>query len=95
MLPNGVKRHISEAASLSDWQFDALMRHHTAENIKNTQETLTSIVKPVDQIGNMPVKEDVRDDVQGALEALEQLHSARSQTHAIRYTLTSFRHARP
>ncbi|XP_006463163.1 hypothetical protein AGABI2DRAFT_119994 [Agaricus bisporus var. bisporus H97] len=95
MLPNGVKRHTSEAASLSDWQFNALMRHHTAENVKNTQETLTSIVKPVDQIGNMPVKEDVRDDVQGALEALEQLHSARSQTHAIRYTLTSFRHARP
>ncbi|XP_006461652.1 hypothetical protein AGABI2DRAFT_178717 [Agaricus bisporus var. bisporus H97] len=74
MLPNGVKRHISEAASLSDWQFDALMRRHTAENVKNTQETLTSIVKPVDQIGNMPVKEDVRDDVQGALEALEQEH---------------------
>ncbi|EKM76786.1 hypothetical protein AGABI1DRAFT_108623 [Agaricus bisporus var. burnettii JB137-S8] len=86
MLPNGVKRHISEAANLSDWQIDALMRRRTAENVKNTQETLTSIVKLVNQIDNMPVKEDVRDDVQGALEALEQSHSARSLGEAFRYS---------
>jgi phosphatidylinositol glycan class S len=70
-LPNGVRRHASESANLSNWQIDALMRRRTAENVKNTQETLTSIVKLVNQINNMPVKEDVRDDVQGALEALE------------------------
>lgn len=105
-LPNGVKRHISEAANLSDWQIDALMRRRTAENVKNTQETLTSIVKLVNQIDNMPVKEDVRDDVQGALEALEQvgiLHLKKSfllrsrnntiQSHSARSLGEAFRYS--
>jgi phosphatidylinositol glycan class S len=77
-LPNGVRLHASESANLSDWQVDALRRRRTAENVKNTQETLTSIIKLVNQINNMPVKEDVRDDVQGALEALEQVGSQQS-----------------
>lgn len=52
------------------------MRRRAEENVKGTQETLTSIVKLVDQIDNMPVKEDVRDDVQGALDALEKVRTS-------------------
>ncbi|KAF9444833.1 hypothetical protein P691DRAFT_763033 [Macrolepiota fuliginosa MF-IS2] len=72
-LPNGVQTHQSDISSLSDWQIDALMRRRALENAKGAHETLTSIVKLVDQIENMPVKEDVKGDVQGALDALEKV----------------------
>ncbi len=55
---------------ISDWQLDALLRRRTLENASGCQETLLSIIKLVEQIVNMPVKEDVRDDVEGALSAL-------------------------
>lgn len=50
------------------------MRRRALENARGTQETLTSIVKLVNQINNMPVKEDVKGDVQGALNALEKVN---------------------
>lgn len=49
------------------------MRHRAIENTKGAQETLTSILKLVDQIENMPVKNDVKDDVEQALDALERV----------------------
>lgn len=55
---------------LSDWQLDALLRRRTFENAQGSQDTLSSIVKLIDRIENMPVGDGVRDDVQNALYAL-------------------------
>ena len=56
---------------LTDFQLDTLYRQRTFENAGSSKETLQSIVKLVDQISNMPVGKDVRDDVLEALSALE------------------------
>jgi phosphatidylinositol glycan class S len=56
---------------LTDFQLDTLYRQRTSENAGSSKETLQSIVKLVDQIPNMPVGQDVRDDVLEALSALE------------------------
>jgi phosphatidylinositol glycan class S len=56
---------------LTDFQLDTLYRQRTFENAGSSKETLQSIVKLVDQIPNMPVGQDVRDDVLEALSALE------------------------
>ena len=69
-LPPGV---FSSESTLSDWQLDALLRHRTLENVHDSTETLQSIVKLVDRIKNMPVKEDVRGDIQGALLASDMV----------------------
>ena len=55
---------------LSDWQLDALLRRRAFENAQRSQDTLSSIVKLIDRIENMPVGDGVRDDVQNALHAL-------------------------
>ena len=68
-LPIGVVS--LDSAPLSQWQMDSLLRQRSLENVVSTTETLHSIVKLVDQIENMPVKEDVRGDLQNALESLE------------------------
>jgi phosphatidylinositol glycan class S len=57
--------------SLTDFQLDTLYRQRAFENTGSSKETLQSIVKLVNQIPNMPVGQDVRDDVLEALSALE------------------------
>ena len=70
-LPQAITHSATDRASfLSDWQLDALIRRRALENAQGSQDTLQSIVKLVDQIENMPVGEDVRDDIEGALIAL-------------------------
>lgn len=49
------------------------MRRRTLENTRESQDTLSSIVKVVDQIESMPVQKDVLDDVEDALAALEDV----------------------
>ncbi|CAG7849814.1 SubName: Full=Uncharacterized protein {ECO:0000313/EMBL:CCA75868.1} [Serendipita indica DSM 11827] len=49
---------------------DALLRKRSRENAEGSIQTLTSIAKPIDQLDNMPVGRDVRDDV---LQSLEEL----------------------
>ncbi|KAG9313417.1 phosphatidylinositol-glycan biosynthesis class S protein [Chiua virens] len=71
-LPRGVQSGDTEP--LSDWQLDALLRRRTSENILSSQQTLSSIVKLVDQIGAMPVDQKVKGDVQEALSALEEVY---------------------
>jgi len=61
--------------TLTDFQLDTLYRQRAFENVGSSRETLQSIVKLVDQIPNMPVGQDVRDDVLEALSALEVLYS--------------------
>lgn len=75
-LPAGVIFDGSDP--FSDWQLDALVRHRARENLANTKETLNSIVALVKQIDNMPVGQDVRGDVQGALNALDNVGNAYS-----------------
>jgi phosphatidylinositol glycan class S len=68
-LPKGV---ISlDGTPLSQWQMDSLLRQRSLENVVSTTETLDSIIKLVGQIENMPVREDVKGDVQNALDSLE------------------------
>lgn len=68
-LPPGVRMAQSEA--FTDWQLDSLVRQRARQNFENSRDTLDSIVKLVHQIENMPVGEDVRGDVQNALDALD------------------------
>lgn len=68
-LPKGVVS--LDSAPISQWQMDSLLRQRSLENVVSTTETLHSIIKLVDQIENMPVKEDVKGDVQDALDSLE------------------------
>jgi phosphatidylinositol glycan class S len=69
-LPPGVQS-TDPSRPLTDFQLDTLYRQRTFENTGSSKETLQSIVKLVDQISNMPVGQDVRDDVLEALSALE------------------------
>lgn len=77
----------SSHCPLSDWQLDALLRSRALENTRDSKEALSSIVKLVDQIKNMPVGQDVKGDVQGALDAIEQVSPSliRSTTRPIQH----------
>lgn len=95
-LPHGVKS--DDPSILSDWQVDAVLRYRALENIVETQQTLHSIVKLVDQIKNMPVDETVRGDVQNALTALEKAYQSTAGLpstilHWSREALSSASHA--
>jgi phosphatidylinositol glycan class S len=61
--------------TLTDFQLDTLYRQRAFENAGSSKETLQSIIKLVHQIPNMPVGQDVRDDVREALSALEVLYA--------------------
>ncbi|KAJ6595693.1 phosphatidylinositol-glycan biosynthesis class S protein-domain-containing protein [Mycena vulgaris] len=74
-LPQDVR---TDAAVLTGWQLDALLRRRALENAENARDTLESIVKLVDQIENMPVGQDVKGDVQHSLTALEQMYASAS-----------------
>ncbi|KAN0108949.1 Phosphatidylinositol-glycan biosynthesis class S domain containing protein [Russula decolorans] len=67
-------RSAEPSLPLTDFQLDTLYRQRAFENAGSSKETLQSIVKLVDQIPNMPVGQDVRDDVLEALSALEVLY---------------------
>lgn len=71
-LPQGVTSN--EPAPFTDWQLDALVRQRARQNFENGKETLNSIVGLVHQIENMPVGQDVKGDVQGALNALDAVN---------------------
>jgi len=68
---------------ISEWQLDALLRRRTLENIRDSKEALASIIKLVDQIENMPVGQDVKGDVQEALDAIEQVSRKYPMTNGL------------
>ena len=72
-LPPNMARSPTETAVLTDWQLDALMRRRTLENAERAKDTLRSIVKLVDEIQNMPVGKDVRNDIVNALNELDEV----------------------
>ena len=63
----------SKTSILTDWQLENLLRQRILENVRSSQDTLSSIIKLVDQIENMPVKQDVKNDINGALNALDDV----------------------
>jgi phosphatidylinositol glycan class S len=65
-FPHGVV-NTKGRMSISDWQLDSLMRRRLLETTSATQETLSSIVKLVNQIENMPLGPGVRNDVRDSL----------------------------
>lgn len=71
VLPPAIKS--SDFTPVTDWQLDALVRRRTQENAEDSRETLQSIVSLVNQIQNMPVGQDVKGDVQNALNALDEV----------------------
>lgn len=84
-LPKGVV--CLDDAPLSQWQMDSLLRQRSLENVVSATETLDSIVKLVNQIENMPVKEDVRGDIQTALDSLQLTYkSSDSAESALGYS---------
>ncbi|KAI0792312.1 phosphatidylinositol-glycan biosynthesis class S protein-domain-containing protein [Abortiporus biennis] len=86
-LPRSVRSNEVESLSklFTDWQLDALVRQRALENVKESQQTLESITALVRQIENMPVGEDVKGDVQGALNELELAHSMQDQSISTLY----------
>ena len=81
-LPPDIERsNLDHRDVLSDWQLDAFLRRRTFENAQGSQDTLSSIVKLVDKIENMPVGDGVRDDVQNALHALTKVNGYLKPTH--------------
>ena len=71
----------------SRWQMDSLLRQRSLENVVSTTETLDSIIKLVHQIENMPVKDDVKGDIQTALDTLELTYkSSGSAKSALEYS---------
>ncbi|KAI0806266.1 phosphatidylinositol-glycan biosynthesis class S protein-domain-containing protein [Irpex lacteus] len=85
-LPAGVE--YDHNLPFTDWQLDALVRLRTRQNVENSKETLKSIVALVNQIENMPVGQDVKGDVQGALNALDLVfaESSTSLMSALRHS---------
>jgi len=71
-LPKNVEHG---SLDLSLWSVDALMRTRAQENAKDSTEALSSIIRLVEKIENMPVRKDVRDGVLSALEELETVSS--------------------
>lgn len=65
--------HQPREAGLSSWQLDTMLRKRSIENIRDSQDTLRSIVRLVNQIENMPVGEKVRGAVDASLAALRQV----------------------
>ncbi|KAF6764310.1 phosphatidylinositol-glycan biosynthesis class S protein-domain-containing protein [Ephemerocybe angulata] len=63
---------------ISQWQLDALIRRRMLETAKGTRDTLRSFIKLANQLENMPVREDVRNDIEGSLDALEKLYNSAS-----------------
>lgn len=76
-LPPGLSSS-NHQSPLTGWQFDALIRRRALENSQGSQNTLKSIVKLVDQIGNMPVGQNVKGDVLDALTALDKVRCPRT-----------------
>ncbi|KAF4618900.1 hypothetical protein D9613_009941 [Agrocybe pediades] len=75
-LPTDVVTSTKQDSLLSEWQLDALARRRTLENVHDSQDTLLSIVKLVDQIENMPVHDGVKTDVEEALNALASMYDS-------------------
>lgn len=86
VLPRGIKQD-SDHHVLSDWQRDALLRYRAISNAQGSKDTLRSIINLVDQIESMPVGQDVRGDIQGALVALEEVRD-----HSIYLTFGCLNH---
>ncbi|KAL6306302.1 phosphatidylinositol-glycan biosynthesis class S protein-domain-containing protein [Sparassis latifolia] len=85
--------HCNDSETFSDWQLDALLRRRAVENEKGSKETLKSIISLVAQIENMPVGQDVKGDVQGAISALDEMYSAAaasSSALALSYSSKAF-----
>jgi GPI-anchor transamidase subunit S len=80
-------RSAEPSLPLTDFQLDTLYRQRAFENAGSSKETLQSIVKLVDQISNMPVGQDVRDDV---LEALSSLEVVRPPSSSVFFCLKIF-----
>ncbi|KAF8068896.1 phosphatidylinositol-glycan biosynthesis class S protein-domain-containing protein [Lyophyllum atratum] len=91
-LPSGVKNVADDRRLLTDWQLDALLRYRALNNAQGSKDTLRSIVNLVNQIENMPVGQDVRGDIQGALAALEEMFevSKASLTETFRLSAHAF-----
>ena len=56
-----------------DWSLDTILRRRAYENAQESKHTLGSIVNLVNQIEGMPVEKDVTDDVDKALNALDNV----------------------
>lgn len=73
---------------ISDWQFDNVLRRRIWESTRGTKDTLASIVKLVHQLENMPIGQDVQNDVRGALDSLHKVCMA--LYHHNHFTHSSF-----
>lgn len=69
----------SSSPGISPWQLDSLLRYRSAENVRSSIDTTSSIVKLVDRIKGMPVGTAVRSDVESALDALEEVSPNQSK----------------
>jgi len=67
---------IDSRDDINSWKLDAMLRRRAAENTKGSLEALGSIVKLVDRIKGMPIRNDVKGDFIEALEELDQVYTS-------------------
>ncbi|KIO23158.1 hypothetical protein M407DRAFT_78419, partial [Tulasnella calospora MUT 4182] len=71
-LPTDLRHRSS--TGITRWQLDSLLRYRALENVRESIDTLQSILKLVDRIKGMPVGEAVRSDFNAALDALNNIY---------------------
>ncbi|KAG8831599.1 GPI transamidase component [Serendipita sp. 399] len=78
---------------LSPWQIDALLRQRIRENTEGSIQALTSIIKLVNQLKNMPVGTDVKGEILQAIEQLEMMNTPETSPRSALELFTRSRHA--
>lgn len=74
-IPSIQEAQLAVLGDTEAWRVDALIRRRILENTAEAVDTLDAIVTLVEDIQNMRVGEEVRDDVRKALDALRQVRS--------------------
>jgi GPI-anchor transamidase subunit S len=77
-IPPYVRVTLEEGEIFNAWQMDTLLRQRTLENVRAAKDTLSSTVKLVDEIDNMPVDRIAKGDIQQSVEILEQVNNDHS-----------------
>jgi GPI-anchor transamidase subunit S len=60
---------------ITDWQFDALLRRRLGENVRDSRDTLNSIMRLVSSLSNLPIGKSVQENVQASISALQKVYN--------------------
>jgi hypothetical protein len=58
---------------ITEWQINTLLRRRLRENVRDSQDTLTSIMHLVASLSNLPIGKSVQKNVKSAVDALQKV----------------------